>query len=53
MHYILILKLITKVVDFLDITKVVDFRWKNANLSKRQGVCHVIYMFVWSSLGKV
>ena len=38
---------------FLDITKVADFRWKNADDSRTQGVCHVIYIFFGSSLGKV
>ena len=26
---------------FLDITKFADFRWKNADVSRSQGVCHV------------
>ena len=31
---------------FLDITKFADFRGKNADVSKTQGVCHVfIYFF--------
>ena len=38
---------------FLDITKVAGFRWKNADVSRTQGVCHVIYTFFESSLGKV
>ena len=38
---------------FLDITKVVDFWQKKAVISRIQGVCHVIYMFLGSSLGKV
>ena len=37
----------------LDITKVVDFRSKNADFSIAQGVCHVFYIFIGSSLGKV
>ena len=36
-----------------DITKVADFRWKNLNVSRTQGVYHVIYVFSGSSLGKV
>ena len=28
---------------FLDITKVADFCWKNADVSRTQKVCHVIY----------
>ena len=31
---------------FLDITKVHDFRWKNANVSRTHGVCHMIYIFL-------
>ena len=38
---------------FLDIAKFADFRWKNADVSRTQGVCHVIYIFFESSLGKV
>ena len=38
---------------FFDITKIADFWWKNADVSRTQGVCHVIYIFLGSSLGKV
>ena len=38
---------------FLDIPKIVDFEQKNANVSGAQSSCHVIYMFLGSSLGKV
>ena len=38
---------------FPDILKIADFRWKNADVSKTQGACHVIYVFFESSLGKV
>ena len=38
---------------FLDITKVADLRWKNADVSRTLGVCHVTFMFFGSSLGKV
>ena len=38
---------------FLDIAKFTDFRWKNADASSTQGVCHVIHRFFGSSLGKV
>ena len=38
---------------FLDITKIADFQWKNADVSRTQGVCHVIYIFFGLSLGKV
>ena len=38
---------------FCDITKVVGFQQKNADVSRTQGVCHVICMFFGPSLGKV
>ena len=38
---------------FLDIAKLADFRWKNADVNKTQGVSHIIYIFVGSSLSKV
>ena len=38
---------------FLDIAKFADLSWKNADVSRTQGVCHVIYIFFGSSLGKV
>ena len=38
---------------FFDIRKVADFWWKNADVSRTQGVCHEIYMFLGSSSGKV
>ena len=38
---------------FLDIAKFADFRLKNADVSRTQGMCHVIYTFFGSSLGKV
>ena len=38
---------------FLDIAKLADFRLKNADVSRNQGVCHVIRIFFGSSLGKV
>ena len=38
---------------FLDITKDADFRLKNTDVSRTQGVYHVIYIFFGSSLGKV
>ena len=31
---------------FLDITKVADFRRKNTDVSRAQGVCHGIYIFL-------
>ena len=36
-----------------DITKIAEFGWKNADVSRTQGMCHVIYVFFESSLGKV
>ena len=38
---------------FLDIAKFADIWWKNADVSRTQGVCHVIHKFFVSSLGKV
>ena len=38
---------------FPGITKIADFCWQNADVSKTQGVCHVIYVFFGSSSGKV
>ena len=38
---------------FLDITKFADFRWKNPDVSRNQGVCQAIYTFFGSSFGKV
>ena len=38
---------------FLDMTKFTDFRLKNADVNRTQGVCHVIHIFFGSSLGKV
>ena len=29
---------------FLDIAKFADFRWKNTDVSRTQGVCHVIHI---------
>ena len=37
----------------LDITKVADLPWKNADVSRTQGECHVISIFFGSSLGKL
>ena len=34
---------------YFDITKVADFCYKNADVSRTQGVCHMIYMFFGSS----
>ena len=36
---------------FVDITKVNDLMFKNANVSGTQEVSHVVYMFLRSSLG--
>ena len=38
---------------FLDIAKFSDFQWKNADVNRTQGVCHLIHIFFGSSLGKV
>ena len=38
---------------FLDITKFADFREKNADVRRNQGLCYVIQIIFGSSLGKV
>ena len=38
---------------FLDIAKFAEFRWKNADVSRTQAVCHVIHIIFGSSLGTV
>ena len=38
---------------FLDMTKVADLRWKNADASRTQKVSHKINIFFGSSLGKL
>ena len=38
---------------FLDIAKFADFCWKNADVSRIQGVRQVIHIFFGSTLGKV
>ena len=38
---------------FLDIAKFANFRWKIADVSRTQGVCHVTHTFFGSPLGKV
>ena len=38
---------------FCDIAKFADLRWKNADVSITQEVCHVIYVFFGLSLDKV
>ena len=38
---------------FLDIAQFADFQCNNADVSRIEGVCHVIYNFLGSSLGKV
>ena len=37
---------------FLDIAKFADLRRTNADVSRTQGMCHVIHIFFGSSLGK-
>ena len=44
---------IQSILVFLDITKVADFWLKNVDASRTQGLCHMIYMFLGSSLGKL
>ena len=36
---------------FFDITKVADFQWRNADVSRAQEACHVNYIFFGSFLG--
>ena len=38
---------------FLDIREVADSRWKNADVSRTQGVGQVIYILFETSLGRV
>ena len=38
---------------FLNIAKIVDFRWKNADISRTQGACRVIYIIFGSSLDNI
>ena len=38
---------------FLDIAKFADFRLKNADVCRTQGVCHVIHTVFGTSLGKL
>ena len=38
---------------FPDIAKIADFQWKNADVRKTHVVCHVIYVFSGSPLGKI
>ena len=38
---------------FLDIAKVTDFWWKNADVSRTQEVCSMIHTFFGSTLDKV
>ena len=38
---------------FSNITKDADFQRKSADVRRIQGVCHVIFTFFGSSLGKV
>ena len=38
---------------FLDVAKFANFRWKYADISKTQGMRHVIHIAFGSSLGKI
>ena len=33
--------------------KIADFQWRNADVSRTQGMCQLVYIFVGCSLGKV
>lgn len=41
------------IFEFLGITKVAGFRWKNDDVNRTQKVCHMIYMFFRFCLDKV
>ena len=38
---------------FFNIAILADFMWKNADINRTQGMCHVIYVFFGPSLVKV
>ena len=38
---------------FPDIQKIVDFQRRDTDVSRTQVMCHVIYIFFGSSIGKV
>ena len=38
---------------YICISWYIDFLWKNADIGRTQGVCHVIHKFFGSSLGEV
>ena len=38
---------------FLDVMKIANFWWKNADVSRTQRMSHVIYMFSRFYLGKL
>ena len=38
---------------YLDLAKFADFWLKSADVSRNEGVCHVIYIVFGSCLGKV
>ena len=38
---------------FLDIEPFADFRWKNADVSRNQGVRYMIHVLIGSALHKV
>ena len=38
---------------FLDIAKFADFWWKNADVGRTKGVCHMIHISFGSPFGKV
>ena len=41
------------IVVFSVMEKFADFWLRNADVSRNQGICHVIHIFFGSSLGKV
>ena len=38
---------------FHDILNIAEFSWKKADVNRTQAMCHVIYTFFGSYLGKV
>ena len=37
----------SKLYVFLDVAKFADFQWKNADVGRSQGMCHVIYCRIY------
>ena len=38
---------------FIEIAKFTNFQWKNAYVSRTQGIYHMIHIFFGSPLGKI